>query len=121
MLKLCSRETRPVWDVRGFVALSASPRHQSKATNNTRSKKLLGAPGIATRSDRTLRTGLLAVLLGARPDLHRPPSTAGRRQGLPAARGALVDAGRLDRWRPEPPRQPRRPEKRRIGGPKGIA
>ena len=28
--------------------------------------KLLGAPGIATGSDRTLRMGLLALLLGAR-------------------------------------------------------
>ena len=29
-------------------------------------RRLLGAAGIATRSDRTLRSGLLALLLGAR-------------------------------------------------------
>ena len=57
---LPSADTSPLNRGRGLPKPGMFSLHLSE-TNN----KLLGAPGIATNGARTLRTGLLAVLLGA--------------------------------------------------------
>ena len=61
------------------------------SSTSTRSKKLLEAPGIATRSDRTL-LGLLALLLGAmlatRSTGHRYPFRSGSPQFMDEHIGA---------------------------------
>ena len=92
----------------------------STASSYLRNKKLLGSPGIATRSDRTLRTGLLAILLVAfllqgslRTELsiQRPPRLHGIMTSIgqastapPAGRGSdqqrrfPIEMARKDTW-----------------------